>query len=219
MVRTNPEVKAALLKKLGVSQQRLSQLVNARKSELPMDTPMAVYTIAHEHKIDVSKFLSVEETREVRNLVSSLRNGRPPPPAPTREAARGRVAGRTEAKVVIAGVDVGKIPALKQSHANEAKRMAERVYPTLYIFENSVRDLIEAVLRDEFGPDWWEVAVPARIQKRAQDHKDAEGKDPWHGARGGRPIDYVFLDDLWAIISTSGPTSTICSQSRPGSSR
>jgi len=206
VARTNPDIRAALLTKLGVSKQRLSQLVKARKSELPMDTPMAVYTLAHEHEIDISRALGTDETREVRGLVADLRNSRQPTEnqvaAP--KAASKRQTAPKEVKVTIAGVDVGKIPALKQSHANEAKRMAERVYPALYIFENSVRDLIETVLRDKYGKDWWD-QVPAPVQKRAADHKAAEGKDPWHGSRGGRPIDYVYLTDLWAIIRQRWP--------------
>jgi hypothetical protein len=67
-------------------------------------------------------------------------------------------------KVTIAGVDVGTIPALKPQHASEAKVMAEKVYPTIYIFENSVRDLIERVLQAQFGANWWTTAIPGTIQ-------------------------------------------------------
>lgn len=204
MARTNPQIKAALLKKLGVTEQRLSQLVAARKRELPMDTPMAVYTIAHEKGVDISRHLEAGETREVRGLVSDLRKGGQPPQAPTNGGAkaptRSRSAAAKQVKVTIAGVDVGQVPALKKSHADDAKRMAERVYPTLYIFENSVRDLIEAVLRDKHGKDWWKTAVPSKVRETAKKHKADEKKDGWHSARGRRAIDYVFLNDLWAII-------------------
>jgi hypothetical protein len=39
--------------------------------------------------------------------------------------------------VTVTGVKIGDVPGLKQSHATEAKAMAERVYPLLYFFENS----------------------------------------------------------------------------------
>jgi hypothetical protein len=42
--------------------------------------------------------------------------------------------------------------------------------------------------------------VPRKVQERAAENKEAEGEDPWHGRRGARPIDYVSLTDLWAII-------------------
>jgi hypothetical protein len=209
VARTNPEIRAALLRKLGVSKQRLSQLVNARKAELPMDTPMAVYTIAHENGLDISRHLAAEETREVRGLVSDLRNGSRPAASPTAPPAkaptRKRSTARKQVKFTIAGVDVGAIPVLKPGHAAEAKRMSEDVFPLLYIFENSVRDLIERVLEDTYGKDWWDNEVPRRVQERAAEHKEAEGEDAWHGRRGARPVDHVYLTDLWAVMKHMWP--------------
>lgn len=165
-----------------------------------MSTEQAVYTLAHERGIDLSKHLSKEETTEVRGLVAQLRAG----PALRADAApTTRIRAKSVPKVTvitIAGVNVEKLPGMTAGHAKEAKMMAEKVYPTVYVFENSVRDLIERVLRAEFGPDWWDKAVPAKVQATAKSHKEAEKKDPWHSDRGGRDIDYVFLVDLWAII-------------------
>jgi len=199
-VATNQAIKKALLNKLGVTPQRLSQLTNSRKRELPMSTEHAVYTIAFENGIDIAKELDPDETAEVRRLVSDLRsNGSSrPKPQPTKTTKATDVTKTV--KVTIAGVDVGTIPALKPSHASEAKVMAEKVYPTVYIFENSVRDLIERVLKAEFGPTWWTTAVPSIVQATASKHKADEEKDPWHGRRGAREIDYVYLNELWAII-------------------
>jgi hypothetical protein len=203
VAQTNQKVKNALLQKLGVSPQRLSQLAKQRKEQLPMSTALAVYTIAHENGIDISKHLSTEETADVRTLMSQLQRGGsgPTPPAPNGARRRGRSgAGKREVKVVFGGVDAGTIPALKPTHAAEAKRMSERVYPTLYLFENSVRDLIELVLDAAHGKDWWNAAVPSKVRDKAEEHKKDEAKDPWHSPRGRRPIDYVLLNDLWAII-------------------
>ena len=44
------------------------------------------------------------------------------------------------------------------------------------------------------------MAVPKAVRETATKHKAAEAKEPWHGARGKRDIDYVFLNDLWSII-------------------
>jgi hypothetical protein len=109
-------------------------------------------------------------------------------------------AKKAQVKLTIEDVDVGTIPALRPVHAAEAKMMAEKVYPKVYFFENSVRDLIETVLRAEFGKDWWTIAVPKGPRDTAAKHLEDEKKDPWHHKRGRRDIDYVFLNDLWAII-------------------
>lgn len=198
---TNAHVKKALLAKLRVTPQRLSQLVKKRKAQLPMSTEQAVYTLAHENGIDVSKHLSKEETTEVRGLVSQLRSSASGyAPAPNGMNAPSRKTTPKPVVVTIAGVNVEKLPGMTAAHAKEAKMMAEKVYPTVYVFENSVRDLIERVLKAQFGADWWTTAVPGKVQTTATNHKDAEKKDPWHSQRGGRDIDYVFLVDLWAII-------------------
>jgi len=200
---TNPAIKKALLKKLGVTDSRLSQLVKKRKAELPMSTELAVYTLAYEHRIDISKHLNSDETAEVRGLISDLRaNGaRTAPAGGTATPSRSqRVAARKPVEVTIAGFKVGAIPALSATHAKDAKFMSERVYPILYIFENSARDLIDRVLTAAYGPDWWEIAAPKKVRETAQKHVEAEKEDPWHGKRGRRELDYVFLADLWAII-------------------
>jgi hypothetical protein len=64
--------------KLGISRQALSQRAAKRKRELPMGTPEAVYTIAFDQGVDISNYLSVEETEAVRKLVAQLhvRQGR-----------------------------------------------------------------------------------------------------------------------------------------------
>jgi hypothetical protein len=200
---TNAAVKKALLGKLSVTPQRLSQLAQKRKRELPMSTEQAVYTLAHENGIDLAKHLSKEETAEVRGLVAQLRAG-PSSSAGASTNAKPRPAKKATPPrpvlVTIAGVNLEKLPGMTARHAKEAKMMAEKVYPTIYVFENSVRDLIERVLKAQFGADWWTKAVPGKVQSTAKSHKEAERKDPWHSKRGGRDIDYVFLTDLWAII-------------------
>jgi hypothetical protein len=95
----------------------------------------------------------------------------------------------------------GAIPGLKASHATEAKAMAERVYPLLYLFENSLRDLIELVLRAQYGDDWWTAAVPSKVREAADELKVQEKKDTFHGKRGRRDIDYLLLTQLWKIVN------------------
>jgi hypothetical protein len=200
---TNPKIKKALLAKLGVTPQRLSQLVQKRKAELPMSTPEAIYTIAHEHGIDLSRQLTPEETAGIRGLVAQLRTGAQTTPATSGNggARTKRASAKKVVRVTIAGVDVGTIPGLSAAHATEAKLMSEKVYPTLYIFENSVRDLIERVLKAAHGDDWWTKAVPQKIRDKADEHKADEANDAWHGKRGARDLDYTLLSHLWGIIN------------------
>lgn len=196
---THREIRAALLEKLGVTKQRLSQLAKARKAQLPMSTEHAVYTIAHDNGIDIAAHLSKEETAEVRRLIADLARNGPAIPAKDSSSRKGRGAQAKKVTVRIQGLPDGLV-GMAGSHAREAKTMAERVYPRLYLFENSLRDLIERVLKAKHGDDWWEKAVTKKVRDTATGHRAGEAKDPWHGKRGGREIDYVFLSQLWDII-------------------
>lgn len=196
------KLRADLIRRLGISDRQLRRRAQARRLELPMSPEEAIYTIAAESGLDLSKYLSNDETAQIRRLVSDLRglsatapkNGTTAVISPRKEAAPKAVT------VMIAGVKIGDLPGLKPSHATEAKVMAEKVYPTLYIFENSVRDIIERVLRAVFGPDWWTKAVPPKVRQKAEAHKAGEKSDPWHGRRGNRELDYLLLTQLWDII-------------------
>lgn len=83
--------------------------------------------------------------------------------------------------------------------------MAERVYPLLYLFENSIRDLIELVLKSQYGSGWWSTAVPSKVRQAAEDLKEQEKRDTYHGKRGRRDIDYLLLSHLWKIIDHKWP--------------
>jgi hypothetical protein len=196
------ELRTALLANLGVSGQRLHQLAQARKKVLPMTTVQAYYTIAHDEGIDLTKYLNGAETAEVRALVGQLKAAQAAwPTGGAKPATRRRAAPPKATVVSIKGVNVQSLPGLSAKHATEARIMAEKVYPMVYVFENSVRDVIERVLTAAAGPQWWATAVPGKVQKKYTDRKADEAKDPWHGRRGAREIDYVDLTDLWAIIN------------------
>ena len=219
---TNQKVKKALLAKLDVTPQRLSQMVKKRKGELPMTTEHAVYTFAHEHGVDIGKELDAAETAEVRSLVSQLRAMSSVPTSATNGSRTTRATAKAPKSVVvtIAGVNVEKLPGMTAAHAKGAKMMAEKVYPTVYVFENSVRDLIERVLKAQFGSDWWTQAVPAKVQTTAQKHKDDEKKGPLaFAAREIATLITSFSTTCGRSSTTSGSTSKISSRASLGLNR
>lgn len=111
-----------------------------------MGTSEAVYTIAFDEGLDISAYLPAEETEAVRRLVAQLRSATPV--APGLAPARGRTKDSKPkpALVTIAGVKVEKLPGMSATTAQEAKTMAEKVYPALYVFENSAREVIAKIL-------------------------------------------------------------------------
>jgi hypothetical protein len=169
-----------------------------------MSTAEAVYTIAFEEGVDISAYLSPEETEGIRQLIAQLR-ATAPPSSPKQEDSRAikRRAVPKPALVSIGGVNVERLPGMTAATAKEAKIMAEKVYPTIYVFENSARELISVVLETAIGAEWWQEVVPRKVREKAQKHKDGEADDPWHGRRGSSMIDYTLLSDLPQIVGAN----------------
>ena len=194
------ELKEHLQQKLNISSRHLRRLIANRAAELPSTNQQALFVLAHENSLKLSNYLTAEQIGEVRGLLQGPKTASPTPPAKSNGSRASKKSSPRPVAVTIADVNVGEIPALKRSHADEAKVMAERVYPTLYLFENSVRDLIERVLRAQYGENWWSTAVPSNVRDTADQFKRDEEKDTWHGKRGRRDIDYLLLTQLWKII-------------------
>jgi Swt1-like HEPN len=193
------ELREHLQQKLEIGPRQLRRLIAGKAAELPSTNEQALFVLAHENGMKLSNYLTPEQIGEVRGLVQ----GRPVVAAPSRTNGGARATRKSSPRlvsVVIANVKVGEIPGLKASHAQEAKAMGERVYPTMYLFENSVRDVIERVLKAKYGTDWWQVAVPGKVREQATQFAEDEKRDTWHSKRGRREIDYLQLPQLWKII-------------------
>ena len=93
-------------------------------------------------------------------------------------------------------------PILPERINNEARQMAQQVYPKLYLLENSAREVIRRVMSGAFGKDWWKSA-PAKVRANVQKRKAAERKQPWHGKRGAHEIFYTDIDDLKTIVNSN----------------
>ncbi len=91
------------------------------------------------------------------------------------------------------------INLLDDEKVKEAERMAV-VYVAIASFESGVRDLIEQVLLEDVGEDWWSQCVPERVRKKAESRKQEEVKRKFHTQRGGRLLDYTDMGDLHSIF-------------------
>lgn len=85
-----------------------------------------------------------------------------------------------------------------------ASRMSA-VYYRLYLFENKVRRLIETVLEESKGPEWWNSSVPEPIPKNAAFRREEEAEAKFHHPRGDKMIDYVTLTEMSKIIESNWP--------------
>lgn len=82
----------------------------------------------------------------------------------------------------------------------EAARQMSIVYTAIAAFETSARRFVNRVLIDEFGEEWWEQGVSAKIRKFAESRRDDEEKTKWHGVRGESLLSYTELGHLPDIM-------------------
>ncbi len=151
----------------------------------------AAALLASEHGIDISRFLKRDELSELRTLQTQT-------PQVVKKVVTKK--GIAQPKIIqfASGLRVQALP-LSNKMLVEAVEMAE-VYPLIYVFENSVRNVISSVLAKQHGEDWWVTCVADGVQKRVQGRMDKESKNPWHGKRSSIPIFYTDIKDLLSII-------------------
>ena len=93
-------------------------------------------------------------------------------------------------------------PVLPIQIAEEAKAMAE-LYPYIYAFENSVRNIVRVVMESKYGKEWWRDHVGAQVKRNVERNKATEKKNAWHGKSKPHDIYYTELDDLRSIIASN----------------
>ncbi len=194
---TNRKLRRALLEKLKITPQALSQRVKRLKKESPMTTTEAIYVVAHQNGIILDRFLSGDEIQRVRALLPGARNVSLDRPV---SASRGTKTRATEGRtIVIGGQFKATDPILTQRVLGEAKEMAA-LYPFLYVLENPVREAIDRVMKKKHGPQWWNTYAPQGLRDHVSKRMADENIHSWHQRRASEHLCYLDLDQLPALI-------------------
>lgn len=196
---TYRQLRRDLLADLGVTPQRLSQLTKQiKQAHGPMTTQEAVCVLAHQRKLDLSRYLDDAKLASIRQLTTIAPSPEPAPPA-----KRPREGVAKPVYVTIAGDIKLSDPLLPQRIIREAKLMAEKVYPLLYIFENSVREVIQRVMVRAYGDKWWPDKAPKRVRDIVARRIQSEKGKAWHSKRGAHEIYYTDIDELKGIVASN----------------
>lgn len=193
----NKEIMKLLREKTGVSKRRIYQMKDAKKEEykFTITNEEAVYLVAAENGIDISKILSEKDLEKLRGLREAV--------IPIREMHKASSKKTAESIMIEIGQNFHVVdPFLSKKTINEAAQMA-RVYPTLYLFENSVRSVIQHVLERKHGVGWWDSKVPRKVREDVEKRLVQEASNKWHGRRGAHKIFYTDIGDLSSIINTN----------------
>ena len=197
---TSRELRKALLEKLRIGQRALYQRAKNLTTQYPMTTEDAIYVIAQQEGIILAKYLDKDTMNHVRGLLQQITPlTKPPPPLAksTRKAKRELI---QEQRVILFPKEFKVTdPVLQQKKILEAKEMAA-IYPLLYVLENSIREVIDLIMTSHYGDNWWNSKAPKRLRDTVGDRMSDEEKNSWHQRRGARPIDYLDLNQLPALM-------------------
>jgi hypothetical protein len=196
----NKKLRAALLATLDITPQALSQRVQKIKTQYPVTTEDAVYMIAQQQGIILSKYLDNNTIDRVRDLLQQA----PIRPIYSSSSERKISEKKTEAEkrdriIIISKEFTITDPILPEKKNLEAKDMA-KIYPLLYIMENSIREVIDRVMTSKHGSDWWDSQAPRGLSENVNKRMADEKKNSWHQRRGSRPIDYLDMDNLPSLV-------------------
>ncbi len=107
------------------------------------------------------------------------------------------------------GIDAGITEMKEESKLEEsdfspvllsrARSMGD-VYEVFFCLENAVRDLIEQRLSERKGQNWWDISVPEKVRKAAEDLRTREEKNKYHAQRNSTLIGYTMFGNLSQII-------------------
>lgn len=197
------QLRRDLLAKLGVTPQRLSQRVQEIKRVLPMSPQEATCILAHQEGLHLDRYLDKDKLPKIRQLIATL-----PTTPPSGPARPGRTKAATRKAPKAVHVTIGRDiklsdPVLPQRIVREAKLMAEKVYPLLYIFENSVREVIQRVMVRAYGDKWWPDKAPKRVRDIVASRMQSEKGKAWHSKRGTHEIYYTDIDELKGIVASN----------------
>ncbi len=188
-------LKKASIKKSGFTRQAIEQRAKKIKEDYgPLSDDVTFGIIAHHYSVDITKIISDEkllsEIREQLDRITIFENEQLPL--------------KTKIVTKIKTVKIGETlslsdPILKPKIINEAKQMTS-FYAELYVFENSVREVILRVLNKKIGKDWWK-SVNGKIRGNVAKRIKKEKENAWHGGRGEHEIYYTNIGDLVTIIN------------------
>jgi hypothetical protein len=201
-VPKKPHVKAlreVIANKTGIKISQIYKKAKSLSTAAQTKTEDGIYLLAARSGINLNKYLPKEKVEDIRNLLFQLNQ-------PSKPVVLESHPKKSVNKVV--QLSVGKTfevtdPLLPHKVLTEAKEMAEVVYPLLYVFENSVREIIIRIMQSAHGPQWWDTKVSKDIQQEVQKRKVKEDQNPWHGKRGVHPIHYTDLEHLGRIVQNN----------------
>ncbi len=148
----------------------------------------AALLLASLNDIDITKFAEADKLKEIRELKNKEYKV---DKTKTKKVEVSRILKLKDVHIT------SKEPHTPKSLISDAREMSE-YYTLLYVLENTLRNLIRYVFRNE--PNWWKSKVNQRIQT---DVKNIIDKEKYYENSRADELEYTHLDYLKQIISSN----------------
>lgn len=79
------------------------------------------------------------------------------------------------------------------------------IYLAFFCLENSVRNVVEERLLENYGSDWWNKCASKPMKEKVQKRQEKEGVHRWHVRRGASEIYYTDFGDLKDLLQNKWP--------------
>lgn len=195
---TYRKVRQELLDKLKITPGALNKRCQKLKRGAPLTTEDATYIIAFRNGIKLDRFLNRDAVAKVRDMHWGMTATIPGVAQKDNKIIVNKIIKRRTVKI---GDDEEYADAiLPQNKLKEASEMA-KVFPKLYVLENSIREFIKICMTNLYGEKWWDTQVSRELRNGVSKKMGKDKKDSWHQRRGSHPIDYLDMIELPRLIS------------------
>ncbi len=203
----NKELKAEIIRRLNIKGSQFYPQIDKIRKEYGIDLmpiEVAVCLLAVKAKVNPRR-KKFGISSKILEEATQIQKGHTISPQSSKTEAKQSRSSKARQSITVTINKKFKLtdPVLPQKRLDEAKLMTE-VYPVLYVFENSIREVIQQVLKKNFGEDWWNEVdlVNPELKKKIEKRMDDEELEPWHDKRGSQhPIFYTDFGELSEIIT------------------
>jgi len=193
-IKNNNRISKVLLNllrtKLGLTEDGVNKKLKAFRKERGYDVTRedAGLLLASINDIDITKFADADKLKEIRELKNKEYKVEK---TKTKKVEISRVIKIKDINIV------SKDPHTPKNLLSDAREMSE-YYVLLYVLENTLRNLIRHVFKNE--PNWWKSKVNQRIQT---DVKAVMDKEKYYENSRADELEYTHLDYLKQIIANN----------------
>jgi len=198
--RLDPKLLTRLANKLKKSRKYVREQIRKKASRYPVSSEAYFVHWLTSENIGVENYrrsLSLEIKEEIRNLQTELSLKNESILRPFKK----HINQKAEKILQIKKLKIKPKPNIfPESLITQASENSE-LYPVLFIFENSLRNLINFTLTKKYGSNWWKTRVNKKNKDRVVERIQEEKLNPWRGSRGGvEQIFYTDFADLATIL-------------------